>query len=183
MFKIDKEIKNDQQGFTLIEMVIYIALFSLIMSGAIVSIYGILGSSSRNATKAMIQEEGSFLLGKVDWILTNAQDASVSADGLTLTTTDYDGKVMKLSVSSDGENMSIDEDVVDGIYKGISLNNSNVFITCNPLPSAPGCFAYTEGSSDGIDPTSVSADFTLHTKTSEGSPYSQAFSTIRFLRK
>lgn len=183
MNKIKTQIKNKQQGFTLIEMVIYIALFALIMSGAIVSIYGILGSSSRNATKAMVQEEGSFLLGKVDWILTNAQDASVSADGLTLTVTNFDGKVMELSVSSDGENMSIDENVVGGIYNGVNLNNSNVSITCNPAPSAFGCFAYTEGSSDGINPTSVSADFTLHTKTSEGSPYSQAFSTIRFLRK
>ncbi len=79
------DIKSKNSGFTLIETMIYIALFALIMTGTIVSIYGILGSSARNQLKAMVQEEGSFLVGKVDWSLNGASSIEVRDNGFSLT--------------------------------------------------------------------------------------------------
>ena len=81
------------EGFTLIETVIYIALFAFIMTGALVSIYGILGSSARNQTKAMVQEEGSFLLGKIDWALSGVETINLPDDS------DGDGIELDLTLS------------------------------------------------------------------------------------
>ncbi|MEJ0001782.1 MAG: hypothetical protein WDN09_01165 [bacterium] len=117
--------------------------------------------------------------------MSKAAHASVSADGLSLTIQTFDSPavIMEISVSSDGESMSIDTDVVGGIYDGQNLNNSNVTITCNPPAGGSGCFTYNTGTGDGINPESVTADFTLNTRTSEGLSYSQEFSTIKYLRK
>ena len=53
-------------GFTLIEVLVYLALFGLIMSGAVVSAYQMFEASGRNQTRAMIQEEGDFIVAKID---------------------------------------------------------------------------------------------------------------------
>ncbi|HWA32366.1 MAG TPA: type II secretion system protein [Candidatus Paceibacterota bacterium] len=170
---------SSQSGFTLIETIIYIALFAIIISGAIVSIYGIIGASSRNQIKAMVEEEGSFLVGKIDWALSGAANAEVvnTPSDSTLETTQYDGKEIWIRVSAG--DMSIDPDYDGTTYNGENLNNSNVTITC----PASSCFTYTAGSSDGINPARIVADFTLSTRTAEGLSYSQEFSTIKYLRK
>ena len=75
-------------GFTLIETLIYIGLFALIISGVLASVFMILGNNARLQAKAMIQEEGSFLIGKVDWALSGIESASVS-NGNTLQVSKY----------------------------------------------------------------------------------------------
>jgi len=57
-------------GFTLIEVIIYIALFSLLMGAAFVTAFQVIDSSSRLSTKDTVQEEGNFFLRKMDWALT-----------------------------------------------------------------------------------------------------------------
>lgn len=181
-----------QSGFTLVETMIYVALFAIIMAGAIVSIYGIIGSSARNQTKAMAEEEGSFLLGKIDWVLTGvviqsgtssismpAAGAGSSASGntLSLKKSDDGSTLITVSIGLDaaGKNFEISRD--GGAAE--TLNNSNIWITC----PAAGCFTHTASSGDGITEESVTADFTVNTQTSEGLSYSQEFSTIKYLRK
>lgn len=199
------KIKN-QRGFTLVETMIYIALFAFIILGALVSIYGILGASTRNQTKAMVQEEGSFLLGKMDWVLSGTKNASVSTDGLTLTAVRYDGTTMTIKVSMPDGNTTIDRGSGEK-----ELNNSNVSIvpvcsdgedndgdTLADFPDDPDCatandndetnvtsglFTYTAGSGDGINPKSVAVKFSVKSRTSEGLPYSQEFSTIKYIRQ
>jgi len=170
--------RNTQSGFTLIEMVIYVALFAFIMAGALVSVYGILGTSARNQVKAMVQEEGSFLQGKIDWVLSSADSASVSEDGYLMTVVRFDGTQMSIIVSAETGNMSIDRG--EGQK---DLNNSNVTVSCAPALPKVGCFTYTESSGDGINPKNVEAHFTVNSRTTEGLPYSQDFSTIKYLRK
>ncbi|MDQ5922516.1 MAG: hypothetical protein QG644_224 [Patescibacteria group bacterium] len=172
------DIKSKNSGFTLIETMIYIALFALIMTGTIVSIYGILGSSARNQLKAMVQEEGSFLVGKVDWSLNGASSIEVRDNGFSLTITKYDGSVIKLSISPTDGNMTLTEDGIENV-----LNNSNVEIECASLSEEMGCFNYTESSGEGINARKLSTYFTVNSRTSEGMPYSQDFSTIKYLRK
>lgn len=181
-------MKNKKQkynsGFTLIEAVIYVALFALIMTGALVSIYGILGSSARNQTKAMIAEEGSFLLGKIDWALSGAESISLPFDqdgdgiesGTTLSLKKFGaGSENPIVISLSDNNLVIRR----GNNPANTLNNSNTFIACAP----EGCFTHQSSSGDGINPESLEAKFTVSSKTSEGLSFSQDFSTIKFLRK
>lgn len=80
-------------GFTLIEVLIYLALFTIIIGGAIVSVYSILEGSSRTARRILAQEEGNFLLRKIDWALTNATAITLplpGASGTALSVTKAD---------------------------------------------------------------------------------------------
>lgn len=50
------------RGFTLIETLVYIALFGMLMSGAIAAIATIQSTAARNSAQALMLEEGMFLL-------------------------------------------------------------------------------------------------------------------------
>lgn len=169
------KLKN-KKGFTLIEVIIYVALFTTVMTGALVSVYAILESNSRNQTKAMVASEGAFLLGKIDWALNGKQIASLSHSDTTwiLTTSKLDGtNTVKIKIDASNK-MQIDRSAG---YK--DLNNSNVEVLC-PIHD---CFIHTPLSGDGINPEKIEAKFTLSSRTNEGQVYSQEFSTVKFLRK
>ncbi len=165
------------RGFTLIETIIYISLFSIIMTGAVVSVYSLISSSTRNATKAMVAQEGAFLLGKIDWVLSDIESINLpTTSGNTLSVTKINGgienpTIIKVSAGI----MSIKK----GVGQALSLNNSNTTVIC---PDSK-CFTYELGSSTGINPESLSAYFTIQTKTPDGQVYSQNFYTIKYLRK
>ena len=67
------------------ETMVYIALFGIIMSGAVVGTYNLLEGGRRNIDSTKIEEEGTFLNRKINWALTSATGASVSGGGTTLT--------------------------------------------------------------------------------------------------
>lgn len=63
-----------KRGFTLLETMIYIALFSILMSGLLLSAYSLIESGERNRESLLITEEGMFVERKFAWALTNATD-------------------------------------------------------------------------------------------------------------
>ncbi|MEN9614111.1 MAG: hypothetical protein RLZZ347_418 [Candidatus Parcubacteria bacterium] len=73
------------KGFTLVEVVIYIALFGILMVGAVVATYQLLQGGAHNETALAVQEEGMFLVRKINWALTSVSSVSVSPDGTILT--------------------------------------------------------------------------------------------------
>ncbi|HVU79834.1 MAG TPA: type II secretion system protein [Candidatus Paceibacterota bacterium] len=72
------------KGFTLIETLIYISLFGLLLSGAVVSAYQILDGGARMKQALAVQEEGNFLLQKLDWEVGQADSASIENGALVL---------------------------------------------------------------------------------------------------
>ena len=161
----------DRRGFTLIETLVYLALYAIIMTGAITAVYSIFESSARNETIAMIEEEGDFLQGKFEWNIANASSIELpESSGSMLTLTLHDGSHVVLS--SSGTNIQI---AVDGGEAEI-LNNTNVSI-----PDL--AFVHTLPSSDGIDPESIRASCTMQATTSDGHALSRDFSTLKYLRK
>lgn len=167
-----KTYKNkNKKGFTLAETLIYIAIFALIMSGAIISIYSIIGSNARNQAKAMTQEEGSFLIGKIDWALGGVKSIN-SPSGNTLSVTKYDSTVPDpIEIKIENGKMTIKKGSSGDL---LELNNSNVEVSC---PSLSNCFTHS------INPEKIEANIIISTKTSEGLPYSQDFYTIKYLRR
>ena len=51
---------KQHQGFTLIETIIYLALFSIIIGGGMVSAYQIIQSTNASHEKITVQEETGF---------------------------------------------------------------------------------------------------------------------------
>lgn len=62
--------KTFDKGFTLLEMVIYIGLFSILITSAILTAWELIEGSSNLNDKSVTEEEGNFVLRKIDWALT-----------------------------------------------------------------------------------------------------------------
>jgi len=73
-------LRKHQGGFTLLEMLVYIGLFSLIMVGALIGAFQIINSSVETRQRVVLEQEAHFLFRKTDWALNGDVD-SVSAPG------------------------------------------------------------------------------------------------------
>ena len=159
------------RGFTLIETLVYLALYAIIIVGSLASVYGMFESSAHNETAAMVEEEGDYLIGKIDWALFVAVSIQLPTNsGNALSVTRSDGRV--ISIRSVGPNMRIQENA----SPFQTLNNSNVTISRLQFTRAISV-------SDGLDPESISVAFTIYATTSDGHVLSRDFSTLQYLRK
>jgi hypothetical protein len=164
-----------KNGFTLIETLIYLALYMIIVFGAVSGVYTIFESNARNQTSAMVEEEGAFMIGKIDWALADAQSVSIPAAGTTnsqLTVMRYDGKSVIIALS--GTNVTIQDQ--EGTNALEQLNNTNITIS-NLV------FSHTTASQNGISPESIKASFAVSAKTAQGQAFTRDFSTLKYLRK
>ena len=119
----------------------------------------------------MVEEEGNFLAGKIEWALSNAREIlAPSSSGSTLSVTTFDGSPITIGLT--GGDMRIQE----ASNPAHILNNTNVSITNLS-------FTHARASSDGINPESIESSFTIFATTSSGRFLSRAFSTLKYLRK
>jgi prepilin-type N-terminal cleavage/methylation domain-containing protein len=185
--------KHLQKGFTLIETIIYLALFAIFLGGAVATAYNMFEASGRNQTKNIVQEEGNFLIAKIEWALAGTQivnsplannlPCTLPATPCLLALNKITGLdpitkqpiITRIEINLAGTDMVL-------IYpdnippNSFILNNSSVRISN---------FAFTHNveSGSGGNSESVRADFTLTTNTPNGMQISQDFSTTKYLRK
>ena len=72
---------SPQKGFTLIEILIYLGIFSFVIGGLLYVIYGMIQGSSKLQSGVVIEEEAAFLLRKFDWAMVGASDITVPSTG------------------------------------------------------------------------------------------------------
>lgn len=158
----------NNRGFTLIETLVYLALFALIIGGFVAAAYMLFETSDRNQTKAMMQEEANFLVGKLNWVMSGVDSSyaitpSANTSDSTLTVTKYDGSTF--TVFRSGSSMQLN---------GETLNNSNVTISK---------LVFIHTYAGGTSPESIEAGFTISAKTPTGGTISEIASTTRYIRK
>ncbi len=73
------------KGFTLIETIIYIAIFSILISGLLNASYVLLSNLDRHDAQIAALAEGNFIRDKIDWLLAGA--STVYAPSLNATST------------------------------------------------------------------------------------------------
>ncbi len=152
-------------GFSLIETVIYVGLFTLCIGGLVIASYMFFETSERNQTKAMLQEEKNFVSAKIKWTLSGAKTINlpaIGASGSTLSALNYDGTTHVITLS--GTDIKLGATV---------LNNSNVLISR---------LVFMHTYAGGTNPESVEAGFTITSKTPDGKTVSEEASTTGFLR-
>lgn len=117
-----------KSGFTLLETIIYIALLGMIMSGALVTSYQLIDGASASDSKATIQEEGNFVLRKINWALTGVQSIATPISGCNsvLSVSKYDGTNVAIRLSNG--KVEISESGVGGTYLPITTENAST--TC-----------------------------------------------------
>lgn len=96
--------RNSCCGSTLIETLIYIVLFAIIIGGVMVATYQIIEATDKTQVRVILEDEGNFLLRKIDWALTGAGSVNTptpnslivtKSGGLTLTF-DFDSGNLRL---------------------------------------------------------------------------------------
>ena len=165
-----------QRGFTLIETIVYLALFSILIGGAVISAFQIFDTATRSSTRTMLQDESDFILGKIDWTLSGAKAVTTpaaGASGSTLTVAKWD--------SSEGDPIIISNNGGGDIFvtrtpaAAARLNNSNT--TVDALT-----FIHTSDVGPGADPEAVTAVLTLSALTPIGSKLTHTATTTIYLR-
>ncbi len=158
-------------GFTLVETVIYLALFGIMFTGAVTVAYSTAELGKRNQAVAMVQQEGDFLVAKINWVLSGAQSvmSPAAGPGEVLTVSKYDGSTVTVGIS-EGD-MFIQES-----GEPVVLNSANTKVVSLT-------FQRFRESGGGINPERVEAAFTLSSLTENGAAVTQDFSTAVYLRK
>ncbi len=82
-----------KKGFTLIEVIIYIGLFTLLMGTVFIAAYQIINSSGTVGKRTVVQNEGNFVMRKINWSLTGIENITTpsSSNTTNLKVTKYDG--------------------------------------------------------------------------------------------
>jgi type II secretory pathway pseudopilin PulG len=73
----------NKRGLSIVEVMIYISIFGLIWSGAVVSIYSITESMNKNKTNSTIEEEAQFIIGKIKWALYDSSEINLPIKNTT----------------------------------------------------------------------------------------------------
>jgi type II secretory pathway pseudopilin PulG len=157
------------RGFTLLEALMYIGLFSILISGSLAGTIAITESAERNKSKSLLDNEGAFLDSKIN---TDVQDASsieyplenIPSDHLQIRT--LQGITIKISLSG------------TSLFRTTDLNTPSM-LSCNYLTVED--LSFKEIGSGGIDPKLIQTTFTLSTKTDSGQSISEDFSIESFL--
>jgi len=162
---------KSETGFTLIETVVYLGLFALLIGGTIVAAYSVFESSDRLRTIAMLQQEGYFIIAKIEWALGGANTVTlpaVGASGPTLSFARHDGLVIVLETA--GADMTLQRNVNSPQI----LNNADVQISG---------LNFVHEWAGGINPERIEAHFTLSANTANGARILQNFSTVKYIRR
>ena len=132
-------IKNTNKGYMLLEMIIYVALFTIMIGGLIVTAFLLIQSGGKTSQRVVVQEEMNFVLKKIDWVLANttsitSPNAGVTSgvltlsDGTNTTTIEYDSVNKKILLNNEDlttinvkvENLSFE--TIAGTPKGLEIN-------------------------------------------------------------
>jgi prepilin-type N-terminal cleavage/methylation domain-containing protein len=158
---------KNQKGFTLIEVLVYLGIFTILMMGILTAAFGVFESSNRDQTKIMIQVEGDFLIAKINRALSDARSVEVTYTGATdqkLSIQKWDYSAVAISLSGTDLNFSD-----TGHPLSVLLNNSNVRISNLTFAT-------------GTAPEYIRAKFTVSALTPNGMTVSEDFSTTKYLR-
>lgn len=74
---------NSKKGFMLLEMIIYSALFSIMMGGLVIVAFQLSANTSDLALKVTTQEEINFVTKKIDWALTGISKINIPTNSTT----------------------------------------------------------------------------------------------------
>ena len=116
-------------GFTIIEMIIYVALFSIIMGSLVATAFYLSKSAIDTSGKVTTEEEINFVLKKFDWAFTGAESDSIDVGtpnqlSLENESVSPDPIVIRLNGENDIE-MEIEGDVHLLTTKNVSVEDLN----------------------------------------------------------
>lgn len=151
-----------KRGFTLIEIVLYLALYSILIGGVMVALYTLIESQHRNTSYALLEEEGNFITTKITWILSTTNSIQLPVNtGNILSVTATDGSHIQVYLQSGN--------IVFATNSNPYILNSDV-ISIHDLLIIYSVFTSADESIDDIH-----IQFVANATTSDGHIISRAF--------
>ena len=140
-FMTPRTFAYHNRGFTLIEALLYIALFTIVVGGGLLTIFGLLQSSEGTRQRIAIEAEGNFIMKKLDWAV-NGSAVSLPSSGNSGAT---------LSLARDGV-------TYDFTFSGTSIplsEDGGTPVTLNTVnaPSGGVTFTHIAGPPEGVEYT------------------------------
>jgi type II secretory pathway component PulJ len=87
-----KICKKNNTGFTLLEMIIYIALFSFMIGGLIMTSFMLVQNSHKTENRITVQGEMNFVLKKINWVINQAKDIDIPSSNILSANADNDNE-------------------------------------------------------------------------------------------
>jgi type II secretory pathway pseudopilin PulG len=174
MKKLVNKYRMDS-GFTLVEVLVYLGLFTILIGGAVAAAYNVIESSGRNQTMAILQQESTFITGKINWALSGIEGINaplVGTPSSQLLVTKIDPSIGPLDIRPDLNNIN-DLQISRNNASSQILNSSNVQLT--------NLIFNHQTSGSGAE--WVTASFTLSARTPNGQMISQNFETTKYVRR
>lgn len=158
------------RAFTLIETLVYLALFALVMSGGMAGVESIRAVSGRTSADTLLAEEGLFVKSRIEYALreSSAINVPATASATRLEATAPGSESAKFFVSS------------------TTLMESVGARSAEPLTSrfveVSGFSAFRGGGTNAHDPGYLTVTFTLSARTPTGIVRSEDFSVTKYLQ-
>ena len=128
LFKSTMLPRSLNKGFTLIEVLIYIVLFSILMGGGFITAYQMIDGSRKLSAKDTLQEEGNFIMRKISWALTSVDPtvATIPSAGTSpnLRVRKYDGN--QIDVQLNGTKIEMKQSINGSTFRPITTDNVSV---------------------------------------------------------
>lgn len=142
---------KQQKGFTLIEMLIYSALFSLMMVGMLGGVYMVIQGANQSNARLLVDNEANFVLRKINWALTGASSINIPGAGFSVSilSVNKSGVPSPVRFRLNSENVELDPGT--GTY--VPLDTANVIIASLSFEHIPAL---------GTKPAAVKATFYLN---------------------
>ena len=157
---------KQQSGFTLIEVIVYLALFAILFCGVFVAAFSVIESSGKNQSRAMMQEEGEFLLAKINWAVSNAESVQVPEEG-------------HLRATVSGDNLEFQQ---DGDYLILKRNDDSGEPLNNSAVQVINLF-FVDIFATGNGEKGINYGFDLNSNTPNGMSLTSHFESTAYLRK
>jgi type II secretory pathway pseudopilin PulG len=125
---------NKNKGFVLIEIVIYIALFSIMIGGLMVSAFQLMDATIDNGYRTATQAEMNFVLKKLDWTIIGASNIAINSGVLEITknshTYKFEFDFVNKKITLDNEDITtlnvkvetFNFSLIDIMPKGVNIN-------------------------------------------------------------
>lgn len=73
---INRQCASKNRGFTLVETLLYIALFGILLTGVVMSAYPLITGADKLSVNVVEESEASFVFQKIEWALSSASAVS-----------------------------------------------------------------------------------------------------------
>ncbi|MDB5189667.1 MAG: hypothetical protein JWL82_624 [Parcubacteria group bacterium] len=121
------------RGFTLLEVIIYLALFSILLGGAVICSFNLFTAAAYGGTRTLLTEESAFMLGKIEQSL--SEDVQI-----TEPRSSENADVLRILKAGSQQTYSLsgtDLVVAEGATPQVVLNASNVTVAKLRFQHAP----------------------------------------------